>query len=114
MLCDLISAQAAVLEHNVSPDVAARYKRASMAAITALGILMLRCVPELGEGDAFRLAGAAVMMTAALWPHTQPSAAMLAAYEADPALGALRLDFTSTVCEVIQVMAAGLLARSAR
>ena len=112
MLCDLISAQAAVLEHNVSPDVAAQYKRASMAAIAALGAAMLRCVPELGEADAFRLAGAAVMMTAALWPHTQPSAAMLAAYEADPALAALRLDFTSTVGEVIQVMTAGLLARS--
>jgi AcrR family transcriptional regulator len=111
-LCDLISAQAAVLEHNVSPDVAAQYKRASMAAITALGGLMLRCVPELGEADAFRLAGAAVMMTAALWPHTQPSAAMLAAYEADPALAALRLDFTSTVREAIQIMTAGLLARS--
>ncbi len=114
MLCDLISAQAAVLEHNVSPDVAARYKRASMAAITALGVLMLRCVPELGGADAFRLAGTAVMMTAALWPHTQPSAAMLAAYEADPALAALRLDFTSTVREVIGVMTAGLLARPAR
>jgi AcrR family transcriptional regulator len=113
MLGDLISAQAAVLEHNVSPDVAARYKRASMAAITALGVLMLRCVPELGEADAFRLAGAVVMMTAALWPHTQPSAAMLAAYDADPALAALRLDFTPTVREVIEVMTAGLLARSA-
>jgi AcrR family transcriptional regulator len=113
MLCDLISAQAAVLEHNVSPDVAARYKRASVTAIAALGTLMLGCVPELGEADAFRLAGAAVMMTAALWPHTQPSAAMLAAYEADPALAALRLDFTSTVGEVVQVMTAGLLARSA-
>lgn len=114
MLCDLISAQAAVLEHNVSADVAAQYKRASMAAVTALGVLMRRCVPELGEADAFRLAGAAVMMTAALWPHTQPSAAMLAAYEADPTLAALRLDFASTVREVVQVMAAGLLARSAR
>jgi AcrR family transcriptional regulator len=114
MLCDLIGAQAAVLEHNVSADVAAQYKRASMAAITALGVLMRRCMPELGEADAFQLAGATVMMTAALWPHTQPSAAMLAAYEADPALAALRLDFSSTVREVVQVMTAGLLARSAR
>jgi AcrR family transcriptional regulator len=80
MLCDLISAQAAVLERNVSPQVAAQYKRASIAAITALGILVLGCVPELGEQDAVRLAGVTVMMTGALWPHTQPSAAMLAAY----------------------------------
>jgi AcrR family transcriptional regulator len=111
MLCDLISAQAAVLEHNVSPQVAAQYKRASIAGITAFGGLVLRCVPELGEPDAFRLAGAAVMTTAALWPHTQPSAAMLAAYAADPALAAMRLDFTGTLREVLEVLTAGLLAR---
>jgi AcrR family transcriptional regulator len=112
MLCDLISAQAAVLERNVSPQVAAQYKRASIADITALGLLMSRSVPELGETGAVRLAGAAVMMTGALWPHTQPSAAMLAAYEADPELAAMRLDFASTIREVLQVMIAGLLARS--
>ena len=114
MLCDLISAQAAVLERNVSPQVAAQYKRASIAGITAFGGLVLRCVPELGEPDAFRLAGAAVMTTAALWPHTQPSDAMLAAYAADPALAAMRLDFTATLREVLEVMIAGLLARSSR
>jgi AcrR family transcriptional regulator len=114
MLCDLISAQAAVLERNVSPQVAARYKRASIAAITALGILMLGGVPELGEQDAIRLAGVTVMMTGALWPHTQPSAAMLAAYAAEPDLAAMRLDFGATLGEVLEVMTAGLLARSSR
>jgi len=49
--------------------------------------------------------------TGALWPHSQPSAAMLAAYAADPALAAMRLDFTDTIREVLAVMAAGLLAR---
>jgi AcrR family transcriptional regulator len=112
MLCDLISAQAAVLERNVSPQVAAQYKRASIAGISALGALLLRSVPELGEPAAFRLAGAAVMTTAALWPHTQPSAAMLAAYAADPALAAMRLDFTATLREVLEVLTAGLLART--
>ena len=111
MLCDLISAQAAVLERNVSPQVAAQYKRASIAGISALGALLLRSVPELGEPDAFRLAGAAVMTTAAVWPHTQPSAAMLAAYASDPALAAMRLDFTGTLREVLEVLTAGLLAR---
>jgi hypothetical protein len=114
MLCDLISAQAAVLERNVSPQVAAQYKRAAMAGIDALGGLMLRCVPELGEQDAVKLAGATIMTTGALWPHTQPSAAMLAAYEADPELAAMRLDFTATLREVLEVMSAGLLARGGR
>jgi AcrR family transcriptional regulator len=113
MLCDLISAQAAVLERNVSLEVAARYKRASMADIVALGGLMLRCVPELSAQDAVKLAGVTIMTTAALWPHTQPSAALLAAYQADPELAAMRLDFTATIREVIEVMSAGLLARGA-
>jgi len=111
MLCDLISAQAAVLERNVSPQVAAQYKRASMAGIGALGSLILRCVPELTEPDAVKLAGATIMITGALWPHTHPSAAMLAAYDADPELAAMRLDFTATIREVLDVMTAGLLAR---
>lgn len=114
MLCDLISAQAAVLERNVSPQVAAQYKRASMAGIDALGRLMRRCVPELGEQDAMKLGGATAMIAGALWPHTQPSAAMLAAYEADPDLAAMRLDFTATIREVVEVMSAGLLALAGR
>jgi hypothetical protein len=111
VLCDLISAQAAVLEHNVSPRVAAQYKRATMTGIAALGGLMFRCVPELREPDAVKLAGATVLTAGALWPHTQPSAAMLAAYEADPDLAALRLDFTATLGEMLEVVSAGLLTR---
>ena len=103
-----------MLERNVSPRVAAQYKRASIARIAALGGLMLRCVTELGQQDAGKLAGVTIMTTGALWPHTQPSAAMLAAYEADPELPAMRLDFTATLREVLEVMSAGLLARGDR
>src|SRR5215470_6119462 len=39
VLCDLLSAQAAVLERNVSPSVAAQYKRAAIAGMAALGQL---------------------------------------------------------------------------
>jgi AcrR family transcriptional regulator len=112
VLCDLISAQAAVLERNVSPQVAAAYKRSASANVTALGRLVLGCVGELGDHDAGRLAAAAVMVTGAVWPHAQPSAAMLAAYQADPALAAMRIDFTATVREVLEVLIAGLLARA--
>jgi hypothetical protein len=37
---------------------------------------------------------------------------MLAAYAADPELAALRLDFTQALREMLEVMTAGLLARS--
>ena len=37
VLCDLLSAQAAVLERNVSTQVAAAYKRAALADVSRLG-----------------------------------------------------------------------------
>ncbi|HUY44306.1 MAG TPA: TetR family transcriptional regulator [Streptosporangiaceae bacterium] len=114
VLCDLVSAQAAVLERNVSPQVAAAYKRAAIADAATLGRLVLGCVAELGEDDAGRFAAGAVLVTGAVWTHAQPSAAMLAAYAADPALAAMRLDFTATLREVLEVLIAGLLARSSR
>ncbi len=114
VLCDLISAQAAVLEHNVSPQVAADYKRAAIASVTSLSELVVEHLPELGEHDAFRFAAATVMVTGAVWTHAKPSAAMLAAYEADPNLATLRLDFLPTLRDVLEVLIAGLLARSSR
>ncbi len=114
VLCDLLAAQAAVLERNVSPQVAAEYKRATMASVAALGRLVLRRLPELGDDSAFRLAGTTVLVVGALWPYSQPSAAMLVAYRADPAIAGMRLDFTATLREVLEVQIAGLLARAAR
>ena len=111
MLCDLLSSQAAVLEHNVSPEIAAKYKRATIASFGVLTELVQAYLPELGAPDAFRFAGAGSLLTGALWTHSRPSAAMLAAYEADPALAAMRLDFTATMREVMQILLAGLLAR---
>jgi hypothetical protein len=52
------------------------------------------------------------MVAGALWPHSQPTAAMLAAYAADPELAAMRLDFTTTMREAVEVLISGLLARS--
>ncbi|MFD7284846.1 TetR family transcriptional regulator [Streptomyces sp. NPDC059863] len=114
VLCDLVSAQAAVLERNVSPRIAAEYKRATMANVTVLVRLIRAHLPELDEPDATKYAAAAVMSTGAVWTHAQPSAAMLAAYEADPALAVMRMDFTATLRELLEVLATGLLTRALR
>lgn len=114
VLCDLTSAQAAVLERNVSPAVAAEYKRTAIVNVGALATLTRTQVPELTEGDAARFAAVCVMTTGAVWTHAQPSAAMLAVYESDPALAAMRIDFTATLREVLEVVLSGLLARAAR
>ena len=52
-------------------------------------------------------------MPGAIRPDTQPSAAMLAACGADPAMTTKRLDFAVTTREVLDVPISGLLAHSA-
>jgi AcrR family transcriptional regulator len=114
VLCDLLSAQSAVLERNVSAQVAAQYKQSAIANVAALGRLAQQSVSELGDRDAGRFAAGTVLVAGAIWASAQPSAAMLAAYEADPALAAMRLDFTTALRDVLEVLIAGLLARARR
>ncbi|MES5823178.1 TetR family transcriptional regulator [Streptomyces sp. RG80] len=111
VLCDLLSAQAGVLEHNVSPDVAARYKRAALDNVAALAALARRHLPELGV-HADQFCAQAIMVSGAVWTHARPSAAMRAAYEADPSLAALRMDFTTTLQEMLTTLIAGTLTRA--
>jgi AcrR family transcriptional regulator len=111
VLCDLVSAQAGVLEHNVSVAVAARYKRATLESITALAELLRRHLPEVGD-EAFMLCGGILAMAGAIWPLTRPSPSMLAAYEADPALAVLRIDFTTALEYALATFIAGTIARA--
>lgn len=111
VLCDLLTSLAAVLEHNVSAEVAARYKTATLANITTLAKLTDDLFPELA-GRTFRLCGQAMMAISIVWIHSHPSGAVLAAYEADPSLALARLDFSPALQEMIATLIAGTLART--
>ena len=113
MLCELGSASAAVLEHNVSVEVAVRFKRAALANTLALARLVRAVTPELNEAAARWFAAAAVPIVGSLWAYSRPSPAMLAAYDADPELAAMRLDFGDAVRDLLATLIAGLLARPA-
>ncbi|MGI3201680.1 TetR family transcriptional regulator [Streptomyces sp. GLT-R25] len=113
VLCDLISAQGSVLERNVSTEVAAEYKRATIAHVYALARRVRTHVPELDEEDAVRFITGALMVVTAAWPHAHPSPAVLAVYESDPELAVLRLDFATVLRESLEVLLSGLLARAA-
>jgi AcrR family transcriptional regulator len=112
-LCDLLSAQAGVLEHNVSAAVASRYKKAAFADVAALSEMVRARLPELGAA-AGQLCAQIIMATGAVWTHSLPSAGMIAAYEADPDLAKLRLPFTSTLEDMIATLIAGALTLAAR
>jgi hypothetical protein len=69
-------------------------------------------LPELGD-RATPLCAQTIMVVGAVWTHARPSAAMLDAYDADPALAALRMDFATTLQDMLAILVAGNLARTA-
>jgi AcrR family transcriptional regulator len=113
VLCDLMSAQSAVLEHNVSVETITRYKLAALADAEVLAGLVRDALPELSEDDAWRYTVGAWVMTSALWAHARPPEAVLQACVADERLEKAHLDFPVTLADYLTTLAIGLHARAA-
>ncbi|TWD79135.1 TetR family transcriptional regulator [Kribbella amoyensis] len=111
MLCDLLSAQAAVLEHNISTELALRFKRATAANYQVLLGIVLGALPELGDEGAATFVATAGIMAGATWTHAHPAEAIRAAYQADPALGPLQVSFDRTLRRTLDATLHGLLPR---
>jgi AcrR family transcriptional regulator len=111
VLCDLMSNQAAVLEHNISAEVAIQHKYAALQNMQPLFRLIQQHLPELGMEGASRLVETTLLTATAVWPYSRPSPALKAAYDSDPALAALCMDFTDQVRRTAEVTTSGLLAR---
>jgi hypothetical protein len=91
--------------------VATRYKYASLDSVTTMATLLRRHVPEVGD-EAFILCGGIIAVASAVWPLSRPSPSVLAAYEADPALAVLRIDFTTALQYALATLIAGTIARA--
>ncbi|HEY0474392.1 MAG TPA: TetR family transcriptional regulator [Kribbella sp.] len=111
VFCELVSTQAAVLEHNISTEVALDFKRAATANYLRMTELVLDVLPEVGETGAGRFVAAASMLAGAIWTHSRPAPAILAAYEADPTLTALRMDFEPALRDAVDTLLNGVLPR---
>lgn len=110
ILCDLIGAQASVLERNVSTEVALRHKRANLEAVRAVNEITRRHLPELTEAEATKVFAYLLLMTSAAWPRSRPTDAVRGAYEADSDVAALHMDFGATISDIIRVVISGTLA----
>jgi AcrR family transcriptional regulator len=111
LLCDLISAQAGTLERNVSTEVVLKFKHASHADLAEIVGLLLEHLPELGRQDAEKFAVHTSILLGALWTHAHPTEALMCAYEAEPDLADMLVDYTGTLAEMSAVVLAGLFAR---
>jgi AcrR family transcriptional regulator len=112
VLCDLLSAQAAVLEHNVSVEAIASFKRRGAEHAQALAGLVRDALPELDADKAWRLIVGAFLITAAIWSYATPPQAVLDAYEQDHALDAMRIEFAAAIEDYLVTLAIGLEARA--
>ncbi|MET7510798.1 hypothetical protein [Streptomyces albidoflavus] len=114
VLCDLLSAQGAVLEQNISAEAGIRHKRAARASLRGLVRLVLRHLPELCPEGAAAPVETTLLTAMAAWQCSRPSEEMPAVYASDPELAAMRLDFTDLVRRTTAVSASGLPARQGR
>jgi AcrR family transcriptional regulator len=112
VLCDLLSAQAGVLERNISTETALAFKRAAMQSFAQMIEAVVGVLPELGRDGAGRFIATASLLAGAIWSHSHPVPAILAAYEADPALAAIRLEFEPALAEALRTLLYGALPRT--
>jgi len=111
VLCDLFSAQGAVLERNVSVSVAKRHKRSSFAKLAVMSDLMRDHLPELGNGAQW-FCLMSLLSAGALSTYVPPPPSLVAAYADEPALGVLNLDMRVALRMALISTLVGLLPRA--
>ena len=99
--CDLLGEQAAVLEHNVSPDAVRAFRAASITLVEEVAARI--DVPE-----AFEVVGAALLLAASLYPLANPSPAVREAYAGTDLL---QPDFEGRLGAFLTALTAGFSAR---
>ena len=112
VLCDLIGAQSAVLEHNVSVEAVTKHKRRGLDDAEVLTGLVRDALPELREDDAWKFVIAIWVTASALWAFACPPAAVVEAQAADERLGRTQLEFRATLEDHLATVAIGLHARA--
>lgn len=110
LFCELISAQAVVLERKISAETAMAFKRDSLTNLSRLIGLLARAVPELGTKDdaiVARFASRATLLTGALWAQTRATESL----QLPPELTDLHESFTDAARDAFHTMLLGTLGR---
>jgi AcrR family transcriptional regulator len=114
MLCELLSAQAGILEHNVSTEAIAHYKRGAYERLADLAAFLRQVLPELSEEQATEAAAMMPVLAGSLWTHSHPAPAVRAVYAAYPSLTSPFASFTATFERALTLFLAGLLSDPGR
>jgi AcrR family transcriptional regulator len=108
ILCDLAASSAAVLEHNVSAEVAANYKLSAIDCAKRLAGIVGPLAGGFTMRESITFVGGVNVVIGGVWSMSQPSPGMAAAYEKYPELRALRLDLAESIRELVATLLVGL------
>jgi len=110
VLCELVAASGAVLERNVSVEVARRHKESMLDSGAALARMLCAALPELGPKGAETFTAGLFVTVAGLWPMSCPTEAVLRVYD-DPRFAAFRIEYPDALRDLLTASLAGCLAR---
>lgn len=108
-LCVLLGSLASVLEHNVSVEFVADFKRRLFALLTPMLGELEAAVPEFNADDAYRFASSFTLAACGAWPHCHPSPVVEEVLSM-PEFSTMRLEFEETMRFLATVLLRGMLA----
>lgn len=110
-MCELLSVQASVIEHNISAKTLTKYKQDGYEALAGFVTALGRTLPELSDAAAVEAARTIIILAGALWTHAHPPRAVQEAYDANPALTFLPDGFAKSLESAIELVIVGLINR---
>lgn len=111
VLCDLMSAQAAVLERNVSAEAVTKCKLESIAEAERLADVIRDALAELSDDAVWRYVMGVWLTTSALWAYARPTEAVRQAHQHER-LQRVQLEFPVALEDYLTTLAMGLHARA--
>jgi AcrR family transcriptional regulator len=112
LFCELTASAASVLEHNVSAEVAATYKRSAITNSQRLADIVGARLGEFSYPAGLVFIASVNLIIGGVWAMSQPSPGMAAAYVAYPELRSLAFDLRHSVRELVATVLAGLQQRA--
>jgi AcrR family transcriptional regulator len=109
LLCDLISEMSAVLERNVSVATVQAFRADSIEQVDHLGNTLAERFPKLTRPQARETIVAALIITAGLWPITNPAPHISAMYAEIPELMRAHVDFEHRLEQLLKTLITGYL-----
>ncbi|GAB2587001.1 TetR family transcriptional regulator [Paractinoplanes abujensis] len=110
VLCGLFNAQGSVLEQNVSYEVVRQHKRESLDSLAVATTLIRKHLPELGD-SARAYCLQVLVLAGALAAYLPAPPSVLAVYEAEPELAAMRATLHEALHLAVTMTTVGALPR---